>query len=480
MSDDEQLVYVSKKKKGGKKPAAAAVLASMAAEPPAAPPAAVAQAAAAPTAAPASGAAGGASASASASTPASAAAPVAAPAVPAVVLAPAAAAPLAAVSAGPSSVERSSEGGRRVRFDDSTRGEADGGEGSEDEDVLKLTKGKAGKKKKPTKSFATEQDDSDEEGGSSGPSSVPMVGAHEMAALPKGRFYEKEFPDTDEVVFVNVQSIEEMGAYVTLLEYNNIQGMVLLSELSRRRIRSIHKLIRVGRNEIVMVIRVDRDKACIDLSKRRVTPEDRAKCEERYNKASLVHSIMGQMSLKFDTPMEDLCSRISWPLYRKFGHAYDAFQMAERDPERVFEGLVISDEEKKVLMKFIDHRMRPQELRIRSDIDVTCFEYEGVEAVRAALLAGRALSTPEKHVSIKLLASPTFSLVTTTYNDKEGIALLNDVIAAITTEIKKRKGNVIVKLAPTVATKQDEINLNAAALGADKQDSDESSSEEEA
>ena len=28
--------------------------------------------------------------------------------------------------------------------------------------------------------------------------------------------------------------------------------------------------------------------ACIDLSKRRVTPEDRAKCEERYNKASLV------------------------------------------------------------------------------------------------------------------------------------------------------------------------------------------------
>ena len=50
-------------------------------------------------------------------------------------------------------------------------------------------------------------------------------------------------------------------------------------------------------------------------------------------------------------------------------------------------------------------------------------------------------------LQIKLLASPTFSLVTTTYNDKEGIALLNDVIAAITTEIKKRKGNVIVKLA---------------------------------
>lgn len=41
-----------------------------------------------------------------------------------------------------------------------------------------------------------------------------------------------------------------MGAYVALLEYNNIEGMILLSELSRRRIRSINKLIRVGKQEV--------------------------------------------------------------------------------------------------------------------------------------------------------------------------------------------------------------------------------------
>ena len=35
-----------------------------------------------------------------------------------------------------------------------------------------------------------------------------------------------------------------MGAYVQLLEYNNIEGMILLSELTRRRIRSVTKLIK--------------------------------------------------------------------------------------------------------------------------------------------------------------------------------------------------------------------------------------------
>lgn len=56
-----------------------------------------------------------------------------------------------------------------------------------------------------------------------------------------------------------------MGAYVKLLEYDNIDGMILLSELSRRRIRSIQKLIRVGRNEVVVVLRVDKEKGMFGI-----------------------------------------------------------------------------------------------------------------------------------------------------------------------------------------------------------------------
>ena len=58
-----------------------------------------------------------------------------------------------------------------------------------------------------------------------------------------------------------------MGAYVKLLEYDNIDGMILLSELSRRRIRSIQKLIRVGRNEVVVVLRVDKEKGIATVVK---------------------------------------------------------------------------------------------------------------------------------------------------------------------------------------------------------------------
>lgn len=90
-----------------------------------------------------------------------------------------------------------------------------------------------------------------------------------MSSQYSCRFYENKYPEVDDVVMVNVQQIAEMGAYVKLLEYDNIEGMVLLSELSSRRIRSIQKLIRVGRNEVVTVLRVDKEKGYIDLSKKK-------------------------------------------------------------------------------------------------------------------------------------------------------------------------------------------------------------------
>jgi translation initiation factor 2 subunit 1 len=66
----------------------------------------------------------------------------------------------------------------------------------------------------------------------------------------------------------------------------------------------------------------------IDLSKRRVSPEDIIKCEERYNKSKMVHSIMRHVAEKTQHPIEDLYERIGWPLNKKYGHAVDAFKLS--------------------------------------------------------------------------------------------------------------------------------------------------------
>ncbi|KAF2213157.1 hypothetical protein CERZMDRAFT_67397 [Cercospora zeae-maydis SCOH1-5] len=280
-------------------------------------------------------------------------------------------------------------------------------------------------------------------------------------SLTNCRFYEEKYPEIDSFVMVNVKQIAEMGAYVKLLEYDNIDGMILLSELSRRRIRSIQKLIRVGRNEVVVVLRVDKEKGYIDLSKRRVSPEDIVKCEERYNKSKMVHSIMRHVAEKTNTPIEELYQDIGWPLNKKYGHAVDAFKLSITNPdvwkEVTFKSDVIKDE----LVSYISKRLTPQPTKVRADIEVTCFGYEGIDAVKAALRVAEAKNTAETQVKVRLVSPPLYVLTSQTIDKNNGIEVLNEAIKDITAHITAAGGSCSVKMAPKAVTENDDAELQA-------------------
>jgi len=275
------------------------------------------------------------------------------------------------------------------------------------------------------------------------------------------RFYEDKFPEQHEAVNTNVVEIGDMGAYVKLLEYDNIDGMILLSELSSRRIRSIQKLIRVGRNEVVVVLRVDKDKGYIDLSKRRVSPEDITKCEERYNKSKMVHSIMRHVAEKTETPIEDLYQNIGWPLNKKYGHSIDAFKLSITNPEVWNDVTFPNDVVKQELLSYIGKKLTPQPTKVRSDIEVTCFGYEGIDAVKTALRCAEAKNTADNQVKVKLVSPPLYVLTSQCLDKTIGIQTLEASIKDIEASITKAGGSCVVKMAPKAVTENDDAELAA-------------------
>lgn len=276
------------------------------------------------------------------------------------------------------------------------------------------------------------------------------------------RFYENQYPDIEEVVMVNVRNIAEMGAYVTLLEYNNIEGMILLSELSRRRIRSVNKLIRVNRNEVVMVLRVDKEKGYIDLSKRRVSPEDIQKCEDRFNKAKAVHRVLRQVAEQKKLVLKTLYHQVGWPLYKKYGHCYDAFKLVLTEQDDIFCGMSnVETETRETLVDYIKKRLAPQPIKVRCDVEVTCFTYEGIDAVRDSLMAGQTIGTTETPIKMKLIAPPMYVITTMTLDKDLGIELLNKALAITKEQILKKGGKIDVKMAPKAVSQREETELQA-------------------
>ncbi|KAL6258740.1 eukaryotic translation initiation factor 2 subunit 1 [Pogonomyrmex barbatus] len=280
------------------------------------------------------------------------------------------------------------------------------------------------------------------------------------------RFYKEKYPEVEDVVMVNVRSIAEMGAYVHLLEYNNIEGMILLSELSRRRIRSINKLIRVGKTEPVVVIRVDKEKGYIDLSKRRVSAEDVEKCTERYAKAKAVNSILRHVAelLHYDNDdqLEELYQKTAWHFEEKYkkqkASAYDFFKQSVLDPSILAE-CGLDEHTKEVLLNNIKRKLTSQAVKIRADVEVACYGYEGIDAVKTALKAGLALSTDELPIKINLIAPPLYVMTTSTPEKQDGLKALGDAIEVIQNKITSLGGVFNVQMAPKVVTATDEAEL---------------------
>jgi len=281
------------------------------------------------------------------------------------------------------------------------------------------------------------------------------------------RFYEQKYPEIDEVVMVNVRSIADMGAYVHLLEYNNIEGMILLSELSRRRIRSINKLIRVGRTEPVVVIRVDKDKGYIDLSKRRVSKEDIERCTEKYSKAKAVNSIVRHVAqilgYTTDEQLEDLYQKTAWHFEKKTklqGSAYDYFKQSVTEPSLLAE-CGLDEKTQAILVENIHRKLTQNNVKIRADFECSCFTYEGIDAVKDALRAGMAVGTEEIPIKINLIAPPVYVMTCSTPEKAEGLALLTEGCRVVEEKIKAAGGNFAIQMAPKVVTATDEDELAA-------------------
>jgi translation initiation factor 2 subunit 1 len=197
-----------------------------------------------------------------------------------------------------------------------------------------------------------------------------------------------------------------------------------------------------------------------------VSPEDISKCEDKFNRSKMVHSIMRHVAETTGEDLEALYAQIAWPLYRLFGHAFDAFKlMVADDGAAVIARLeedagaplaLMTDAVKDQLLRNIKRRMTPQPLKIRADVEMTCFAYDGVERIRDAMRAAEAASTDDCAVKMKLVAPPLYVLTTMSLDKTRGVEVLSAACDACKASVEGAKGKLVVKEAARAVSERDD------------------------
>ena len=149
-------------------------------------------------------------------------------------------------------------------------------------------------------------------------------------------------------------------------------------------------------------------------------------------------------------------SRMSLPL-----HQYVSADTDCSNPEVWNEVTFPSEVVKNELQTYIAKRLTPQPTKVRADVEVTCFGYEGIDAIKNALRCAEAKNTPDTQVKVKLVSPPLYVLTSQCLEKSTGIKTLEEAIKEIEAHIRGNGGEYKTAMAPKAVTENDEAELQA-------------------
>ncbi|KFG27133.1 uncharacterized protein NESG_00208 [Nematocida ausubeli] len=265
------------------------------------------------------------------------------------------------------------------------------------------------------------------------------------------RYYFEKYPKEGKVVIGRIKSFSDIGAYITLPEYNDIEGLIIYSELTKKRTRNIQKLIKVGTLEGFLVLKVDREKGYIDLSKKRAQYEDKVEAFEKYYKGKIAHNFMQSISVKCNCTLETLYTKFAWEAEKEFGSLYKCFRevlfgesVLQNKLERTD---FITDDLLKDIEELVKQKFVVPKVKVRADAETKCNKGNGVLVIKAILMK---IEKEYPEVDVSLISSPVFSFSLMCEDGEVGIKVLKDLLVKLETRVIQDQSEFKLVLEPAV------------------------------
>ncbi|KCZ74319.1 hypothetical protein H311_04717, partial [Anncaliia algerae PRA109] len=222
------------------------------------------------------------------------------------------------------------------------------------------------------------------------------------------------------------------------------------------------KAAKTGKMEIASVSRVDQSKGYIDLSRLKVTPQERVDCLKNHHRNKLAHNTMITIAKRLDKDLEELYTEFGWPLAKEYGSLYNFFVQAQENNDLI-------KEYKEEVLESIKLRFKPSKVKVMAQIKVNCFRKEGIHSIKRAL---SAVTSINGNIEVTLIKPPIFSVFIVLKDGEKGILEINQACLAIKKDILVLGGSFDFIEKPQIIGGKDEEEFE------DESDSDDSEAEE--
>ncbi len=130
-------------------------------------------------------------------------------------------------------------------------------------------------------------------------------------------YYENNYPEINEVVYVKINSFSEHGIYCNLIEYNNKEGFLQNTELDKKIYYDRKKYFNFQKVYPMLVTDINFDKGHIDLSHCKIKAEDRDKYIKYFDYLSKIYRLSEEFSKVSQLSLNDILPLTMWKFVKK-------------------------------------------------------------------------------------------------------------------------------------------------------------------
>ena len=246
----------------------------------------------------------------------------------------------------------------------------------------------------------------------------------------------QEMPEQGEIVLATVTKVMDHGAYVTLDEYDDIQGFLHISEIAPGWIRSMNRFVRDGEKKVLLVKKVNSQRGDIDLSLKQVSKDQKKQKLKEVKKFEKGKTILKNVQDKAKLS-DDEIEKLEDNIYSKFDSVYDAFISIGRNGIDSVKELKLAKKTSSVIEE-ICSKIKLPSVEIRGIMEITNNKSDGVEIIKKALLD---VIKKDDTIDITYLGAPKYRLSIISEDFKSAEKLLKPIIEEIETNIEKKKGS---------------------------------------
>ncbi len=213
------------------------------------------------------------------------------------------------------------------------------------------------------------------------------------------RWY-KEEPEEGDFVVVTLTDVDQNSAYAELEEYEDITGLIHISEVSRSWVQDIRKELDEGEKTVAQVIDTEGDTPTLSL--KRVNDKKKRDTMQRWKKEQKAEKFIEDLADKLGKDNEDIYEEIAFPMQKEFGTSFHGFEIADAEEEKLLE--MFDEEVVEMIQEVARENIDLKQEKLEGTLEMTFPQGDGLERIK------ESLEDIEEGVEVKYISAPEYSI----------------------------------------------------------------------